>query len=90
MGLDEAGGAGDRVAQRAGTRGRLAESDVHAGAGEVRLAVLAVLALGWPGLALFDRPATLFGIPLLFLYVFAAWAALIVLVRAWMHGADED
>lgn len=56
----------------------------------VALAVLAVLALGWPGLALFDRPATLFGIPLLFLYVFAAWAALIVLVRAWMHGADED
>ena len=56
----------------------------------VALAVLAVLALGWPGLALFDRTDSVAGIPLLFLYVYAVWALLIWLLRAWMRGAGED
>lgn len=56
----------------------------------VALALFAVLALGWPGLALFDRATQPVGIPLLFLYVYAAWALLIWLVRAWMRGAGDD
>ncbi|HMV39538.1 hypothetical protein [Plasticicumulans sp.] len=56
----------------------------------VALVLLAVLALGWPGLALFDRADSVAGIPLLFLYVYAVWALLIGLLRAWMRGAGED
>lgn len=56
----------------------------------VALVLLAVLALGWPGLALFDRVGSVAGIPLLFLYVYAVWALLIALLRAWMRGAGED
>ena len=56
----------------------------------VALALAAWLALGWPGLALFDRPAALGGVPLLFLYVFAVWGLLIWLVRAWMRGEDGE
>ena len=36
----------------------------------------------YPVLSLFDRGAELFGIPLLYAYVFAAWAWLIA-VMAW-------
>jgi predicted permease len=36
----------------------------------------------YPLLALFDRPADLFGVPLIYVYVFAAWAGLIA-VMAW-------
>jgi hypothetical protein len=48
-----------------------------------RLAALFVagcVAFGYPLLAAFNVPATLFGVPLLYLYVFGAWAALIALV----------
>lgn len=37
----------------------------------------------YPLLSLFDRGADLFGIPLLYAYVFAAWAGLIV-AMAWV------
>jgi predicted permease len=36
----------------------------------------------YPLLALFDRPADLFGVPLIYVYVFAAWTGLIA-VMAW-------
>ena len=47
--------------------------------------LMGVCLLGWvllnyPILSLFDRPVLLFGIPVLFLYVFFAWACLIVLI----------
>ena len=38
------------------------------------------LALNVPLLALFDRPVLVFGIPLLYLYLFGLWLALIVLL----------
>ena len=38
--------------------------------------------LNYPLLYLFDRGATLFGVPLLFIYIFLAWAGLIGLM-AW-------
>jgi hypothetical protein len=51
-----------------------------------RLAALCLLGLvlfNFPILALFNRPATVFGIPLLYLHIFAAWALLIGLM-AWI------
>jgi len=46
----------------------------------VALALLAVLAINPPLLVVFDRLHTVLGIPLLFLYLFAAWAVLIALI----------
>ncbi len=50
-----------------------------------RLAVLfaiGLVAFNYPVIALFDRAATAFGIPVLYVYIFGAWAALIALVAA--------
>lgn len=44
------------------------------------LFLLGNLLFNYPLLALFNRPDTLFGIPVLYLYVFGAWAALIALL----------
>ncbi|HJV85461.1 MAG TPA: hypothetical protein VJ698_08270 [Noviherbaspirillum sp.] len=48
-----------------------------------RLAALFLLGnalFNFPLLALFNRPTTVAGIPLLYLYVFAAWALLVALL----------
>jgi hypothetical protein len=48
-----------------------------------RLAALCLLGFvlfGYPLLAVFNVPATLFGIPVLYVYFFAAWGALIALM----------
>jgi hypothetical protein len=39
--------------------------------------MLGVLLFNYPVLALFNVPGTLFGIPVLYAYIFIAWAALI-------------
>ncbi|RTZ98664.1 MAG: hypothetical protein DSY89_09330 [Deltaproteobacteria bacterium] len=41
---------------------------------------LGVLLLTYPLLSLFDQPLLVFGIPLLYLYLFSVWTGLIVLV----------
>ena len=41
---------------------------------------LGCVLLNYPLLSLFNRPLILFGIPLLYLYMFAVWASLIVLI----------
>jgi hypothetical protein len=46
----------------------------------VALFLLANLLFNYPLLALFNRPASVFGVPLLFAYVFVAWLMLIVLL----------
>jgi hypothetical protein len=46
----------------------------------VGLFVLGCLLFNYPLLALFSRDGTLFGIPILYAYVFIAWAAFIALV----------
>ena len=46
-------------------------------------AVLALLLFNYPFLALFDRDVRVLGIPLLWVYVFAAWALVVGLV-AWL------
>lgn len=52
--------------------------------------LVGVFALGWllfnmPLLALFDTDSTVFGIPLLYAYLFGAWA-LLVLLLAWLSS----
>lgn len=46
----------------------------------VALFVLGSLVLTYPLLALFNRSGTVFGIPMLYVYLFGAWAALIALM----------
>ena len=60
------------------------------------VAVIAAVLLMPPILGLFDRPLTVFGIPLLPFFIFAVWALAIVLcamvsqrTRLGRDGADE-
>jgi hypothetical protein len=46
----------------------------------VALCMLGCLLFNYPILALFNRPAALFGIPILYVYIFTAWALLIALM----------
>ena len=52
--------------------------------------LLAVLLFSPIVVGLFARPALPFGVPLLVLYVFAAWAAVIVLLARIARGGDRD
>jgi hypothetical protein len=54
----------------------------------VGLFLLGCLLFNYPMLALFNVRATVFGVPLLYAYLFAAWAALIVLVAFIMERTD--
>jgi hypothetical protein len=47
----------------------------------VALFLLGNVFFNYPLLALVNRPDSLFGIPILYVYMFAAWALLIVLLR---------
>ena len=46
----------------------------------VALCMLGIVLFNYPVLALFNVPGTLFGIPVLYAYIFIAWAALIGLM----------
>lgn len=52
------------------------------------LSMLGALVFNFPVLALFNVPGTLFGIPLLYAYVFLAWTVLIALV-AFVVDTDD-
>ena len=52
----------------------------------VTLCMLGVLLFNFPILALFNVPGTLFGVPLLYLYIFAAWGLLIALMALVAEG----
>ena len=54
----------------------------------IGLFLLGCLLFNFPLLALFNVRATVFGVPLLYAYLFAAWAALIVLVAFIMERTD--
>ena len=61
------------------------------GARAARLAclfLLGCLLFNYPLLALFNVRASFFGIPLLYVYLFAAWALLIALVARVMERED--
>ena len=44
------------------------------------LCMFGLLLFNYPVLALFNLSATIFGVPVLYAYIFAAWAALIALM----------
>jgi predicted permease len=54
----------------------------------VALAMLGCLLFNYPVLALFNRPATLLGVPLLYAWIFGAWAVLIVLMARVVERDD--
>jgi len=56
----------------------------------VALFLLGCLLLNFPLLYLFERDATVGGVPLLFAYVFVAWAALIALLGLTVERDDAD
>ena len=49
----------------------------------IALCMLGCVLFNFPILALFNVPSTLFGVPLLYAYIFLAWALLIALM-AWV------
>ena len=54
----------------------------------IALCMLGFVLFNFPVLALFNVPGTLFGVPVLYAYIFVAWTALIALM-AWVaerHG----
>ena len=67
------------MSQREDSRDRTAEARAK-GPRLVALFLAGVLLFNYPLLALFDRAATAFGIPVLYVYIFGAWALLIALL----------
>ena len=56
-----------------------------------RLAALSMLGFvlfNYPLLALFNTPGSLFGIPLLYVYIFCAWGMLIVLLAIVVEARE--
>ena len=49
----------------------------------IALCMLGLVLFNFPILALFNVPGTLFGVPVLYAYIFIAWALLIALM-AWV------
>ena len=54
----------------------------------VALAMLGCLLFNYPILALFNRPGTFFGVPVLYAWIFGAWTVLIVLMARAVEGDD--
>jgi len=54
------------------------------------LCMLGVLLFNFPILALFNVSATIFGIPVLYAYIFAAWTALIALMALVAERRDPN
>jgi hypothetical protein len=55
-------------------------SDETRGQRFIALCMLGMLLFNYPILALFNVPGSLFGVPILYAYIFLAWAALIGLM----------
>ncbi len=51
---------------------------------------LGVLLLTYPIISLFDHPRLIFGIPLLFLYLFSVWLCLILLIYLIMRTPQNN
>lgn len=69
----------------------------HSGIGYRRLTaqrLVAIFLLGgvvfnWPLLSIFNRSADVLGVPVLYLYLFGAWLALIVAMAAVIEGKGD-
>jgi hypothetical protein len=55
----------------------------------VALAMLGCLAFNYPILELFNRPGTVFGVPVLYAFIFAAWCLLIALMALVVETKDR-
>lgn len=53
----------------------------------VALAILGCLLFNYPILAVFNRPGSFFGIPVLYAWIFGAWLVLIALMA---HTVERD
>lgn len=56
------------------------------------LFILGVILVNFPFLHIFNKPLTVFGIPLLFLYLFSGWGVSICIICVFIHllgAADE-
>ncbi|MBK7469333.1 MAG: hypothetical protein KAX84_03160 [Burkholderiales bacterium] len=54
----------------------------------VALSMLGCLLFNYPFLALFNDPGILFGIPVLYVYIFAAWGLLILLIAMVVEARE--
>ena len=54
----------------------------------VALCMLGMLLFNYPVLALFNVSRTIFGVPVLYAYIFIAWAALIALMALVTESRD--
>ena len=54
----------------------------------VAIVLLGCVLFNYPVLSLFSKPGALFGIPLLYIYIFAVWALFIGLI-AWLIERHE-
>jgi len=55
----------------------------------IALCIFGLLALNYPLLELFNKSATWFGIPVLFLYLMLAWGGIIT-IAAWILESDTN
>ena len=51
--------------------------------------ILFVLVLGWPFIGVADAAASVFGVPVLLLYMFLAWAALVCVLAAVARRMED-
>jgi hypothetical protein len=58
------------------------------GARLIGLSMLGLLLFNYPLLALFNRQDSFFGIPVLYAYIFTAWALLIALIAIVIEARD--
>jgi hypothetical protein len=56
----------------------------------VALCMLGILLFNYPVLALFNVSGSVFGIPVLYAYIFVAWAALIALMAMVAESRGRD
>jgi hypothetical protein len=56
----------------------------------IGLCLLGVLLFNYPLLALFNRATLVGGVPLVYAYIFAAWALLIALIAAVVRRNGRD
>jgi hypothetical protein len=54
----------------------------------VALSMLGCLLFNYPVLALFNDPGILFGIPVLYVYIFAVWGLLILLIAIVVEARE--
>ena len=54
----------------------------------VALSILGCLLFNYPFLALFNEPGIVFGIPVLYVYIFAVWGMLILLIAMVVEARE--